>query len=169
MKFVNITYGLKGDSEQYTYLVNDNVKVGQVIFPAFKHKPDGKITSTVGIVQTTNKVTSKMGITMAQMMNDKGIVANYIATNSREMNNKIERDMSSGKFVGGSGYAKTERNDEGIYVSTNPENYENKTDNRREQMQQLNADLVRTQEISKPESYDDYVSQYFDINARKRG
>ena len=36
-------------------------------------------------------------------------------------------------------------------------------------MQQLNADLVRTQEISKPESYDDYVSQYFDINARKRG
>ena len=174
MKFVNITYGLKGQSQQYTYLVNDNVKVGQVIFPSFRHYPDGKITSTVGIVQTTNSVTSKEGINMAKMMNEKGIVPNYIATTLNKPSDVI-RD-NNGKFVGGTGISKTELDSSNKYVSTTPDNYDNIRDsNRVVSTQTTNENLMAEQSGSNKdtntnyqinarngkETYQDYVNRYF--------
>lgn len=174
MKFVNITYGLKGESEQYTYLVNDNVKVGQVIFPSFRHKPDGKITSTVGIVQTTNSVTSKEGINMAKMMNEKGIIPNYIATTLRKPNEVFRDD--NGKFIGGTGISKTELDASNRYVSTTPENYDNiKDSNRVRATQDINKQLMEEQSGSNKdtntnveinarngkETYQEYVNRYF--------
>lgn len=167
MKFVNVTYGLKGDTKQYTYIVNDNVKVGQVIFPSFRHLPDGKITATVGIVQTTNRVTSKEGISMARLMEEKGIVANYIALNSKNIRDNKQRD-EKGQFVGGTGYSKTEKNEYGLYASTTPENYENAPSQKKDTMQELNIQLANNQEQSnKRETFDSYVNQYFDVNSRK--
>lgn len=146
MKFVNITYGLKGQSKQYTYLVNDNVKVGQVVFPSFRHYPDGKITATVGVVQTTNSVTSKDGINMAKMMNEQGIVPNYIATS---LNKPTDIMRENGKFVSGTGIAKTELNDENLYASTTPENYDNvKNSNKVLSTQSVNKELAREQSPS---------------------
>lgn len=165
MKFVNITYGLKGESKQYTYLVNDNVKVGQVIFPSFRHYPDGKITATVGIVQTTNSVTSKEGLNMSKMMNEKGIVPNYIATSLNKTN-----------FQSGTGISKTMINENNMYVSTTPENYDNaKTTSKMIETKEINKDLASEQEGSNKdvnknveinartnkETYDDYVGKYF--------
>lgn len=165
MKFVNITYGLKGESKQYTYLVNDNVKVGQVIFPSFRHYPDGKITATVGIVQTTNSVTSKEGLNMSKMMNEKGIVPNYIATSLNKTN-----------FQSGTGISKTMINENNMYVSTTPENYENaKTTSKMIETKEINKELASEQEgsnkdvnknveinaRSNKETYDDYVGKYF--------
>lgn len=165
MKFVNITYGLKGESKQYTYLVNDNAKVGQVIFPSFRHFPDGKITSTVGIVQTTNSVTSKEGLNMSKMMNEKGIVPNYIATSLNKTN-----------FQSGTGISKTMINENNMYVSSTPENYDNaKTTPKMVETKQLNEQLASEQEGSNKdvnknieinarnhkETYDDYVGKYF--------
>ena len=174
MKFVNITYGLKGDSEQYTYLVNDNVKVGQVIFPSFRHLPDGKICGTVGIVQTTNSVTSKEGINMAKMMNEKGIVPNYIATSLNKPTDLMRDD--SGKFVSGTGISKTSLNENNMYVSTTPDNYDNVKDSRKVvETQNINKQLLAEQSASnKPssenvevnarngkETYQEYVDRYF--------
>lgn len=165
MKFVNITYGLKGESKQYTYLVNDNVKVGQVIFPSFRHYPDGKITATVGIVQTTNSVTSKEGLNMSKMMNEKGIVPNYIATSLNKTN-----------FQSGTGISKTMINENNMYVSTTPENYDNaKTTSKMIETKEINKELASEQEgsnkdvnknveinaRSNKETYDDYVGKYF--------
>ena len=165
MKFVNITYGLKGESKQYTYLVNDNIKVGQVIFPSFRHYPDGKITATVGIVQTTNSVTSKEGLNMSKMMNEKGIVPNYIATSLNKTN-----------FQSGTGISKTMINENNMYVSTTPENYDNaKTTSKMIETKEINKDLASEQEgsnkdvnknveinaRSNKETYDDYVGKYF--------
>ena len=165
MKFVNITYGLKGESKQYTYLVNDNVKVGQVIFPSFRHYPDGKITATVGIVQTTNSVTSKEGLNMSKMMNEKGIVPNYIATSLNKTN-----------FQSGTGISKTMINENNMYISTTPENYDNaKTTNKMIETKEINKELASEQEgsnkdvnknveinaRSNKETYDDYVGKYF--------
>ena len=165
MKFVNITYGLKGESKQYTYLVNDNVKVGQVIFPSFRHYPDGKITATVGIVQTTNSVTSKEGLNMSKMMNEKGIVPNYIATSLNKTN-----------FQSGTGISKTMINENNMYISTTPENYDNaKTTNKMIETKEINRELANEQEgsnkdvnknveinaRSNKETYDDYVGKYF--------
>ena len=174
MKFVNITYGLKGQSNQYTYLVNDNVKVGQVIFPSFRHYPDGKITSTVGIVQTTNSVSSKEGINMAKMMNEKGIVPNYIATTLKKPNELFRDD--GGKFIGGTGISKTELDNTNTYVSTTPDNYDNvKDSNKVQTTQRVNEDLMASQSASNKErnenvsvnarnmkeTYQDYVNRYF--------
>lgn len=165
MKFVNITYGLKGESKQYTYLVNDNVKVGQVIFPSFRHYPDGKITATVGIVQTTNSVTSKEGLNMSKMMNEKGIVPNYIATSLNKTN-----------FQSGTGISKTMINENNMYISTTPENYDNaKTTSKMIETKEINKELASEQDgsnkdvnknveinaRSNKETYDDYVGKYF--------
>lgn len=174
MKFVNITYGLKGESKQYTYLVNDNVKVGQVLFPSFRHFPDGKITATVGIVQTTNSVTSKDGINMAKMLNEQGIVPNYIATTLNKPNDLMRDD--GGKFMGGTGISKTTLNDQNQYVSTTPDNYDNvKDSNRVKATQNINIQLAEEQGGSSKttnenievnarngkETYQEYVNRYF--------
>lgn len=160
MKFINLTYGLKGQSKQYTYLVNDNVKVGQVVFPAFRHLPDGKIAKTVGIVQTTNSVTSKDGINMAKMMNEKGIVPNYITTNLNKPN-EVFRDESSGKFIKGTSL-QTEIGADGNYVAKSPDNWENvKTTNRVSSMQDMNAQLVSSQPASNKEQ-----NANIDVNGR---
>lgn len=165
MKFVNITYGLKGESKQYTYLVNDKVKVGQVVFPSFRHYPDGKITATVGIVQTTNSVTSKEGLNMSKMMNEKGIVPNYIATSLNKTN-----------FQKDTGISKTMINENNMYVSTTPENYDHaKTTSKMIETKEINKELASEQEGSNKdvnknveinartnkETYDDYVGKYF--------
>ena len=151
MKFVNITYGLKGQSKQYTYLVNDNVKVGQVIFPSFRHFPDGKITATVGIVQTTNSVTSKEGMNMAKMMSEKGIVPNYIATSLNKTN-----------FQSGTGISKTMINNDNLYVATTPENYDNaKTTSKMIETKEINKQLATEQEGSNKD-----VNQNIEVNAR---
>ena len=151
MKFVNITYGLKGESKQYTYLVNDNVKVGQVIFPSFRHYPDGKKTTTVGIVQTTNSVTSKDGLTMAKMMNENGIVPNYIATSLNKTN-----------FQKDTGISKTTINENNLWVATTPENYDNaRTTNKMIETRELNKQLAMEQEGSNKD-----VNKNIEINAR---
>lgn len=151
MKFVNITYGLKGQSKEYTYLVNDNVKVGQVLFPSFRHLPDGKITTTVGIVQTTNSITSKEGLTMAKMMNEKGIVPNYIATSLNKSNN-----------ISGTGISKTMINNDNLHVATTPENWENaKQTSRVIETRAINQDLAREQSGSYKET-----NNNIDVNAR---
>ena len=60
-KFANITYGTKGDTEQYTYVVNDSVNVGDIVQPSVKHYKSGKIYGTTGIIQNTAKETSVTG------------------------------------------------------------------------------------------------------------
>lgn len=51
MKFANVTYGTHGDSAEYTYLVNDNVKAGEVLQPSVIHYQSKKVFATTGIVQ----------------------------------------------------------------------------------------------------------------------
>jgi len=168
MKFINLTYGLKGESKQYTYLVNDNVKVGQVVFPSFRHKPDGKICGTVGIVQTTNSVTSKSGIEMSKMMESKGITPNYMVTSGTlKVGNDVMKD-ENGRFVGGSGISKTQVNEENLYVSTTPDNY-NPDNARAKSTQEMNKQLMANQQETRKEQYepyDKYVSRYYDIKGR---
>lgn len=51
MKFANVTYGTHGDTKEYTYLVNDNVKAGEVLQPSVIHYKSGKVFATTGIAQ----------------------------------------------------------------------------------------------------------------------
>lgn len=54
-KFAKVTYGTKGDTAEYTYVVNDNVRTGDWIQPSVKHYISGKIFGTTGIIQSTQK------------------------------------------------------------------------------------------------------------------
>ena len=54
-KFARVTYGLRGDTEEYIYVVNDNVRAGDVLQPSVKHYVSGKIYGTTGIAQKVNK------------------------------------------------------------------------------------------------------------------
>ena len=76
-KFAKITYGTQGQSKEYTYVVNDNVRVGSFIEPAFKHFPDGKICSTIGIVQSTAKEATAKGKQFKEELGGKDVVKTY--------------------------------------------------------------------------------------------
>lgn len=54
-KFAKVTYGLRGNTKQYIYVVNDNVRVGDVLQPSVKHYISGKVFGTTGIAQHTSK------------------------------------------------------------------------------------------------------------------
>lgn len=54
-KFARVTYGSHGDTKEYTYVVNDNVRTGDYINPSVKHYISGTIFGTLGIVQSTAK------------------------------------------------------------------------------------------------------------------
>lgn len=173
MKLINITYGLKGQSNEYTYLVDGDAKVGQIVFPAFRHLPDGKIAKTVGIIQSTNSLTSKQGINMSKILNEKGVVVDYIGTKLNKQTQVPRGD--DGRFVGGTGFSKTIKNDNGKYVSTTPDNYDNaKNSSKVVETQQLNEKLVSYQEASTKENgyvdvsrrgnvetYEEYTNRYF--------
>lgn len=51
MKFANVTYGTHGNTAEYTYLVNDNVKAGEVLQPSVVHYKSKKVFATTGIAQ----------------------------------------------------------------------------------------------------------------------
>lgn len=54
-KFARVTYGLRGDTAEYIYVVNDNVRAGDVLQPSVKHYKSGRIYGTTGIAQKVNK------------------------------------------------------------------------------------------------------------------
>lgn len=57
-KFAQVTYGSHGDTQSYTYVVNDNIRKGAVVYPNVTHHVSGKEFTTMGIVQDTTKVAS---------------------------------------------------------------------------------------------------------------
>lgn len=108
-KIVNVTYGTKGDTAMYTYVVNDNVRNGDYITPTVKHYISGKEFSTTGIVQQGGKATGKLGQELAlnaYAKMEKGGKDPTLekAFTGKELGVKPEQD-ASGKYkqVGGLG------------------------------------------------------------------
>jgi len=75
-KFANVTYGTGGATKEYTYVVNDSVRLGDIIQPSVVHYKSKKVFGTTGIVQSTAKETSTVGQKVKQKaeseMADKG-------------------------------------------------------------------------------------------------
>lgn len=59
MKFAQVTYGSQGATETYTYLVNDSVKAGAVVYPVVTHYKSKNDFTTMGIVQETHATHTK--------------------------------------------------------------------------------------------------------------
>lgn len=104
-KFAEVTYGTKGQSKRYTYVVNDNVRTGDFLHPTVKHSRSGKLYATTGIVQKLNKTTSKQGQEKSALLEAKGVEAEEALT-SRDIGAKRLRDKS-GAFQRDGGMGKT--------------------------------------------------------------
>lgn len=66
MKFVDVTYGTKGDTERYTYAVNNSVRVGDILQVSVKHHTSKKIFGTTAIAQKTASENTAVGQEMKQ-------------------------------------------------------------------------------------------------------
>ena len=109
-KFANVTYGTKGETAEYTYVVNDNVRTGDYIHPSVKHYQSGKVFGTTGIIQSTAKETSAKGKQLKQTLESNGVEP-VKAYTGKEVGAERDRN-ASGKFAQGSGLPKTYRDEE---------------------------------------------------------
>jgi hypothetical protein len=110
-KFAKLTYGTKGESGQYTYIVNDSVRVGQYLNPAVTHPKSGKVYGTTGIVQSTSKNTDYAGdIKTALSAGETGV--------------KQERTLK-GAFAETGLPSKPIKSEDGIYRAPEGKLYEN--------------------------------------------
>lgn len=166
-KLAQVTYGTNGDTGQYTYVVNDNVRTGDYIHPSVKHYKSGKIFGTTGIVQSTAKETSKTGQELKQAIENKTDrngkpIELQRAYTGKEVGAKAEKD-ASGRFVGGSGLGKTIRNEE-----TGMRQAREGTDFHRsqyiEQTRQANVQRREQQESGQRETFDSYSEPFMKKN-----
>lgn len=145
-KFANITYGTKGDTEQYTYVVNDSVNVGDIVQPSVKHYKSGKIYGTTGIIQNTAKETSVKGKEIAQNLDKEGKSAVNLYS-GKDIGAVRQKDVSSGKFKGGT-YQKPTKNEQGVYATQGgykPTRYAKET---------------RQGNVEKRETYEQYAEKF---------
>lgn len=148
-KFANITYGTKGDTEQYTYIVNDSVRTGDFIHPSVKHPKSGKVYGTTGIIQSTAKETSKTGQKIKQEMQSKGAEPTKAYT-GKEVGAK-RGQTETGAFEK-SGLTKTVKNeDTGMRQAKEGSNFQE--NQYVQQARQGNVD-------KRQQSYDDYAKKY---------
>lgn len=126
-KFANVTYGLHGGKKQYTYVVNDKTRAGDIIHPSVKHHRSGKIFGTTGIVQSAVKDKSKTGEQMKSTL-ERGLMVDtdrYGMVKFDAHGNVMFKDPT--KVVeyeklnaGNNGLAKAERNEiTGQFVKSN--------------------------------------------------
>lgn len=60
-KFANVTYGTNNpDGKPYTYVVNDNVRTGDLINPSVRHAKSGVLFATTARVKNAAKTASKL-------------------------------------------------------------------------------------------------------------
>jgi hypothetical protein len=133
-KFANVTYGTKGDTALYTYLVNDTVNAGDIIQPSVKHHDSGKIFGTTAIVQNTAKEMSVKGKQIQRVLSGKQVGA--------------ERARVNGRFVGTPSPKPTKNAETGMYEVAGKYNVS-------QYAQQTRAGNVKARE-----TYDEYASKY---------
>lgn len=112
MKFANVTYGTHGDTDLYTYLVNDNVRSGDFINPSVKHPISGKIYGTTAIIQDITKDTSIRGRELKQKLDEKGVNVEKAFTGK-----EVGATRGKGEYDG-SGLGKTVKNEQGRFEGT---------------------------------------------------
>lgn len=157
-KFANVTYGTKGDTAEYTYVVNDNVRTGDYIHPSVKHYQSGKVFGTTGIIQSTAKETSAKGKQLKQTLESNGVEP-VKAYTGKEVGAQRDR-TESGKFGQGSGLPKTYR-DEETGKRKAPDDYQFRQSQYIQQARQGNVEARKQYEAQKQqETFDSYSKKY---------
>lgn len=157
-KFANVTYGTQGDTAEYTYVVNDNVRTGDYIHPSVKHYKSGKVFGTTAIIQSTAKETSVKGKQTLQALQQDGIEP-VKAYTGKEVGAQRDRG-EGGKFGQGSGLPKTYR-DEETGRRKAPDDYQFNQSQYIRQARQGNVEARKQYEAQKQqETFDSYSKKY---------
>lgn len=150
MKIINLSYGLKGGKGKlYTYLVNDNVRRGQVVFPNVKHYISGKVYGTLGIAQQTMNAVGKKA---------KGQIATLEGEGKSVTGTAL---TGKGAYNEGRSISKTEKDENGNYIGTQEaiENYD-KGKVGQEYIKNRKAEAVKDRVASDYQTSDEYADQF---------
>lgn len=128
-KLAQVTYGLDGQGKPYTYVVNDNIRAGQVINPIVKHYQSGNTFATTGIIQASVQRDSLRGQSLEEGV--KQVTDGQPLTESKTASGLgITRETrgAGGRFTGSQGATggagKVIKDTEtGRYSAENPEEY----------------------------------------------
>lgn len=106
-KFVKVGYGSDGRGmgttiDGYTYVVDDNVRTGQTIYPSVKHYISQTIFGTTGKVLSTTGENTVNGRIMKQELESRGKTIQPVLT-GKEIGAVRQRDIETGKFQKGEG------------------------------------------------------------------
>lgn len=127
-KLAQVTYGLGGKGEAYTYVVNDNVRAGQVINPIVKHYKSGNTFATTGIIQEAVERNSTTGQSLEDGVKDKtgNDLAKSETASALGISSRIrgEKGRFAGSYsqTGGTGKI-TQDGTTGRYSAQHPENF----------------------------------------------
>lgn len=164
MKFVNVTYGTHGEGKQYTYVVNDNVKKGDVLQPSVIHYQSQKVFGTTGIAQNfpdsvpqniegkTANILTKQDVGVSnRIVGEKGQFGGSLSESGRTGGRKTTGKDGTTKIVGGQDFETNE------YINT----MRGANITERLTGQQSNASGEMTDNAQKDyESYDEYVGRF---------
>lgn len=157
-KLAEVTYGLGGEGRKYTYVVNDNVRVGQVLNPSVKHYKSGKIFGTTAIVQNTRKDTPER---REEVKNINGeTVQVEQALTAKETGAQAAARSEGGRFAGkqsatGGAGAISKDPTSGRYAAEDPSNF-----SRNQYIEQQRQANVASRESTAYQSFDDYSAPF---------
>lgn len=161
-KFADVTYGTKGDTSLYTYIVNDNVRTGDFLQPSVKHYSSGKIFGTTAIVQSTAKETSVKGMAMKQA-SESNSAEPVNAYTGKELGVKAQRG-EGGKFeYTGGGLGKTIKN-EVTGMRQAPQGKEFNKSKYIEETRQANVKMRKASQGDTNQTFDNYSKGFMDNN-----
>ncbi len=157
-KLAEVTYGLGGEGRKYTYVVNDNVRVGQVLNPSVKHYKSGKIFGTTAIVQNTKKDTPGRRGEVKNL--DGEPVQVEQALTAKETGAQAAARGQGGRFAGkqsatGGAGAISKDPTSGRYVAEDPSNF-----SRNQYIEQQRQANVANREDTAYQSFDDYSAPF---------
>lgn len=153
-KFAKVTYGTQGDTEEYTYVVNDNVRTGDWIQPSVKHYISGKIFGTTGIIQSTQK---NLDSKTAQELSGKEIANAYT---QKDLGINPER-TEKGTFATQGALGKTQKNEiTGKYQAKPGQEFVNTSNITKTRLG--NVSMREQQQAETAESFDSYSKQFMD-------
>lgn len=157
-KLAEVTYGLGGEGRKYTYVVNDNVRVGQVLNPSVKHYKSGKIFGTTAIVQNTKKDTPERRGEVKNL--DGEPVQVEQALTAKETGAQAAARGQGGRFTGkqsatGGAGAISKDPTSGRYAAEDPTNF-----SRNQYIEQQRQANVANREDAAYQSFDDYSAPF---------
>lgn len=158
-KLAKVGYGTNGEGigkteDGYTYVVNDNVRMGAVIQPSVKHPVSQKIYGTTGKILSTMKEDSKKGQIEKQKVESK--------TEENIANLYTGKELGAIRERGGAGrFAAPKKPEDGEQTPLTLYQQQARGGNIAKRVQQTGAPMTKTPKATEAyQSYEQYSKKF---------